>query len=61
MSDGGHVCLDWYNERGPSQPTLVVLPGLTGKGSLIRKLALTRYLVTNALVQLLQVAVMRTM
>lgn len=31
MSDGGHVCLDWYNERDPSQPTLVILPGLTGK------------------------------
>ncbi len=32
MSDGGHVCLDWYNEGHPSQPTLIVLPGITGKG-----------------------------
>lgn len=30
MSDGGHVCLDWYNEREADQPTVLFLPGLTG-------------------------------
>lgn len=34
MSDGGHVCLDWYNELDPSQPTLVILPGLVGERTL---------------------------
>lgn len=44
MSDGGHVCLDWFNERGSSQqgvstddsssedsPIVLMLPGVTGK------------------------------
>ncbi|KAL5493878.1 hypothetical protein EMCRGX_G015112 [Ephydatia muelleri] len=30
MSDGGHVSIDWYNERSPRQPTVLILPGITG-------------------------------
>lgn len=30
MSDGGHVSIDWYNERSPDQPTVLILPGITG-------------------------------
>ena len=30
MSDGGHVCLDWYNDNGKGQPTVLFLPGITG-------------------------------
>ena len=30
MSDGGHVCLDWYNEYNPTQPIVIILPGLAG-------------------------------
>ncbi len=32
-SDGGHVCLDWYNEKRDDQPTVLMLPGITGTGS----------------------------
>ena len=31
MRDGGHVCLDWYNNYHTSQPTVIILPGLAGK------------------------------
>lgn len=44
MSDGGYVCLDWFNERGTSEegvstednnsednPIVLMLPGVTGK------------------------------
>jgi len=43
LSDGGHICLDWYNDRETPvilsdeqnrQPIVVVLPGLAGKGPL---------------------------
>ena len=30
MSDGGHVSIDWYNEVSPHQPTVLILPGITG-------------------------------
>ena len=30
LSDGGHLCLDWYNEGGGEQPTVLMLPGITG-------------------------------
>ena len=30
MSDGGHVCLDWYNIQSKDQPTVLFLPGITG-------------------------------
>ena len=30
MSDGGHVCLDWYNVKSQDQPTVLFLPGITG-------------------------------
>jgi predicted alpha/beta-fold hydrolase len=30
MSDGGHVCLDWYNVKSKDQPTVLFLPGITG-------------------------------
>ena len=30
LRDGGHLCLDWYNERSPEQPTVLMLPGITG-------------------------------
>jgi len=30
MSDGGHLCLDWYNETSPQQPTVLFMPGITG-------------------------------
>lgn len=30
MSDGGHVCLDWYNIKSKDQPTVLFLPGITG-------------------------------
>ena len=37
MADGGHVCLDWFNESDsgttePSidRPTVLMLPGATG-------------------------------
>ena len=35
MNDGGHVCLDWYNEMEGEQvdrdrPTVLMLPGMTG-------------------------------
>ena len=37
MSDGGHVCLDWFNERGCDEddssgdgPIILILPGATG-------------------------------
>lgn len=29
-SDGGHLCLDWYNEKAAEQPTVLFLPGITG-------------------------------
>ena len=37
MSDGGHVCLDWFNEGGMSgstssdDPIVLLLTGVTGK------------------------------
>ena len=31
MNDGGHVCLDWYNEGGREQPTVLLCPGVTGE------------------------------
>ena len=44
MSDGGHVCLDWFNERDSGEqgvstgdsnsedsPIVLMLPGVTGK------------------------------
>lgn len=39
MRDGGHVCLDWFNERGTppgfgargsEDPIVLILPGITG-------------------------------
>ena len=33
-SDGGHVCLDWFNEKTDEQPTVLMLPGITGMTSL---------------------------
>ena len=33
MKDGGHVCLDWYNVVDREQPTILFLPGITGKVS----------------------------
>ena len=38
MSDGGHVCLDWFNERGSApdcssegaEAIILMLPGTTG-------------------------------
>lgn len=29
-SDGGQVCLDWFNEKTANQPTMLILPGMTG-------------------------------
>ncbi len=29
-SDGGRVCLDWFNEKTDNQPTVLMLPGITG-------------------------------
>ena len=34
MSDGGHVCLDWYNVNTSDQPTVLFLPGITGMHSI---------------------------
>jgi len=37
LSDGGHVCLDWCNEKDivedseSSRPTVIILPGLAGQ------------------------------
>ncbi len=33
-SDGGHVCLDWFNEKTDEQPTVLMLPGITGMTSI---------------------------
>ena len=40
MSDGGYICLDWFNERGKvvgedssdrgNDPIVLILPGVTG-------------------------------
>jgi len=30
LSDGGHICLDWYCEGSQEQPTILMLPGITG-------------------------------
>lgn len=41
MKDGGHVCLDWFNEgascgeerRDNGDPIVLILPGVTGQYS----------------------------
>ena len=53
MSDGGHVCLDWFNERGSMEergsagseddPIVLMLPGVTGKTLLQWRTLLTPY------------------
>ena len=46
MSDGGHVCLDWFNERGSAPecsdegaegPIILMLPGVTGMQDLAER------------------------
>ncbi|XP_064382470.1 protein ABHD1-like [Halichondria panicea] len=32
-SDDGHVCLDWFNEKTDEQPTVLMLPGITGSSN----------------------------
>ena len=46
MNDGGHVCLDWYNEMegehvDTDRPTILMLLGMTGLHT--AKLQLHRY------------------
>jgi len=37
LSDGGHICLDWCNEKDDvmdnesCRPTVIILPGLAGQ------------------------------
>lgn len=47
MSDGGHICLDWFNERGTppgfgargsEDPIVLILPGITGTVNELLKL-----------------------